>query len=213
MVVYWEYAFLENAVLDGFLLLLALKCARMKVRALRLAAAACAGGAFAVAFPLMRLPVWAAYLVKFAFGGVLSLLAGSGMRAKRYVLLAVCFFAVTFLFGGALTALYAFFGIETADGTGFYLERVPVALLVGTFGLLGAGVIAGAKAFFRFRAVERNLIPCKLENGDKTLSCTGFYDSGNCLTFHGKPVCLISAAGVFALFGAHPSPVGRMRSN
>ena len=131
MVVYWEYAFLENALLDGLLLYLALKCVRARVRPAKLLFAAASGGAFAVVFPLLALPVWAAYVVKFASGVVLVLLAGSGKRAKPYCMTAAVFFALTFAFGGLLTAVYSFFGIETADGTGFYLERAPVALIAG----------------------------------------------------------------------------------
>ena len=131
MVVYWEYAFLENALLDGLLLCLALKCVRARVRPAKLLFAAASGGAFAVVFPLLALPVWAAYVVKFASGVVLVLLAGSGKRAKPYCMTTAVFFALTFAFGGLLTAVYSFFGIETVDGTGFYLERAPVALIAG----------------------------------------------------------------------------------
>lgn len=44
MIVYWEYAFAENALLDGLLLYLAEKCACMKVRVLKLLLSACLGG-------------------------------------------------------------------------------------------------------------------------------------------------------------------------
>ena len=46
MVVYWEYAFIGNALPDGLLLYLAVRCARMRVRPWRLLLASAMGGAF-----------------------------------------------------------------------------------------------------------------------------------------------------------------------
>ena len=209
MVVYWEYAFAENALLDGTLLFLALRCARMKVRPGRLVLSAAAGGAFAVLFPLLSLAAWAAYLVKFLAGAALALLAGSGTLRAHAVLVAA-FFALTFAFGGVLTAVYSFFGIETQNGTGFYLERAPVALIVCGAVCFAIAVCAGARAAWKFVAFRKHLLPCTLTAGERTVRWTGFADSGNCLTFRGNPVSVLSAAGVFALFGAHPRAVGRM---
>ena len=210
MVVYWEYAFLENAVLDGLLLYLAVKCARMRARPLRLLAAAALGGAFAVVFPLILLPGWAAYAVKFLSGAAIVLIAASGKRARGYLVSVASFFALTFALGGLLTAVYSFFDIETADGTGFYLERAPVALIVGGSGAFAVCVLAGARALWKYRAVRRNVLHCVLTEGERSVTWEGFADSGNCLTFRGEPVCVVSAAGIFALFGAHPKEEGRL---
>lgn len=210
MVVYWEYAFAENALLDGVLLYLALKCARMRARPVRLLLSAALGGAFAVVYPLFPLPAWAAYAVKLLSGAVLALLAASGKRVKGYLVAVIAFFALTFALGGALAAIYSFFGIETVDGTGFYLERAPVALIVGGTCAFAICVLAGARAFWKYRAMRRNMFSCRLTAGERTVAWEAFADSGNCLTFHGAPVCVISAAGAFALFGAHPQAVGHM---
>lgn len=210
MIVYWEYAFAENALLDGLLLYLAEKCARMKVRVFKLLLSACLGGAFAVLYPLFSLPSWAGYMVKFLFGVVMALVAAEGKQIKPYLVMTCAFFALTFAFGGILTAVYSFFGIETIDGTGFYLERVPVAFVLSGAGIFAVLVLAGSRAYLRYRHVQKNLFRCKLSTDEKTCLWTGYADSGNCLTFRGAPVCVISAAGVFALFGAHPRAIGHM---
>ena len=149
MIVYWEYAFAENAFLDGLLLYLAEKCARIKVRVLKLLLSACLGGAFAVLYPLFSLPSWAGYMVKFLFGVVMALVAAEGKRIKPYLVMMCAFFALTFAFGGILTAVYSFFGIETIDGTEFYLERVPVALVLSGAGIFSVLVLAGSRAYLR----------------------------------------------------------------
>ena len=211
MVVYWEYAFLENMLLDGLLLFLALRCVRMRVGVVRLLLASASGGGFAVVYPLLGLPEWAAYLVKGLFGGVMVVIAGSGKRVIRYCAACGAFFCWTFLFGGALTAIYSFFSVESFDGTGFYLERAPVALIFsGAVTLLVAGIFL-IRALWRTQFIRRNTIPCTLTAGGRTVHWTGFADSGNGLMFRGRPVGVISAAGVFALFGEHPKAVGRIQ--
>ena len=56
MVVYVEFAFAENALLDGALAYLSVKCVRGRTSARRILLSAAAGGAFAVLFPLVSLP-------------------------------------------------------------------------------------------------------------------------------------------------------------
>ena len=128
MVVYIEYAFLENALLDGTLLYVTHKCVRARIRVWRFLFAAALGGAEAVVFPLLPLPAAAAYAVKI-LGGML--LCAACVPLKKCLPACAAFFALTFLLGGLLTAAYSFFGIETADGTAFYVERAPVALILG----------------------------------------------------------------------------------
>ena len=60
MVVYVEFAFAENALLDGALAYLSVKCVRGRTSARRILLSAAAGGAFAVLFPLVSLPAAAA---------------------------------------------------------------------------------------------------------------------------------------------------------
>lgn len=210
MVVYWEYAFIGNALPDGLLLYLAVRCARMRARPWRLLLASAMGGAFAVIFPLLKLPVWAAYAVKLLGGVAIALVAASGRRFASYCVEVAAFFALTFAMGGLLTAVYSFFDIETTDGTGFYLERAPVSLVITGFGIFAVLVTAAARAFWKYRRMQRNIFACELSAGECSVRWQGFADSGNCLSFRGEPVCVISAAGAFALFGAHPQPVGRI---
>ena len=106
MIVYWEYAFLENALLDGLLLYLAGTCARRRVCIWRLCLAAALGGAVAVVFPLIALPVWAAYFVKVVSGVLICLVACTG-GAKACLIAVSAFFAFTFALGGILTAAYS----------------------------------------------------------------------------------------------------------
>ena len=95
MTVYWEYAFAENFLLDLLLLLLALSCARAKGRALNLIAAAAVGGAEAILFPLITVPVWCAYGLKFLGGLLIAIIAVHKGRVKTYLITIGAFFFYT----------------------------------------------------------------------------------------------------------------------
>lgn len=200
MTVYWEYAFAENFILDGLLVYLALKCARAKVSPLHLFFAAGIGAAEAVAFPLLALPVWAAYAVKIAGGLLVAVVAVKRERLKTYFITAVAFFLLTFALGGLLVAAYSFFGVEHAEGNAFLVERAPVGLVLGLAGVFGVSVVAASKAAYRYRRLKRNLMPVTLTSRTKSVHITGFADSGNLLSFRGKPVAVVSAVTALALF-------------
>ena len=213
MIVYWEYAFLENFILDGLLLYLALKCARQKCHILHLLLAAAIGAVEAVVFPLFALPAWASYLVKFAGGALLVLIALKKVAWKSYLIATAAFFLMTFALGGLLVAAYSFVGAEYVSGNGFLLERAPVALVLGIAGVFAVLVVLAAGYFYRYRRIKRNLFGCALTAGKKSVHITGFADSGNLLTFHNQPVSVISPITALALFGGKMKEVGRMTIN
>lgn len=210
MVVWVEVAFLENFLIDGVLLFLSLRLARVRVRPFRLFLSAAVGGAEAVLFPLFSLPKRSAYAVKFLGGALLPLLTVGEKRARPYIAATISFFALTFAFGGLLVAAYSFFGVERAEGNAFLVEQAPVALILSGLLLFAALVFFLSKAIWRYRAVRRSLVPCTLRVGERTVRCSAFSDSGNLLTFRGEPVCVATAAAVFALFGREAAAAGRI---
>ena len=210
MVIYVEVALLENFLLDGVLLYLAIICARAKFSLWRLTVAAGVGAGEAVLFPLLTLPVWAAYLLKFFGGVLLVLIVISGKKVKPYLIGTAVFFFLTFALGGFLTAAYSFFNIEYEEGNGFLVERAPVGLILGGAAIFAIAVIHSSKSFYRYRKMKRNLLSCRLRACGKEVSWEGYADSGNCLFYHGNPVCVTSAAAIFALFGRDVKEVGRM---
>lgn len=210
MVVYLEYALAENFLIDGLLLFLTRACTRSKVRLWRVFLAAALGAVQAVVFPLLRLSVWASYTVKILFGVALCLII-SPKGIKQIVLTCAAFFALTFAYGGLLTAAYSFFNVQVVEGNGYLVEQAPVSLVTCAALAFAVAVFLGARGFYRYAKVKRNLTACTLCAGERTLSLTGFCDSGNLLTFHDRPVCVVSAVTVFALFGRGVQSAGRIR--
>ena len=209
MTVYIEYAFVENFLLDLLLLYLAILVTRQKTRWWRLLLASGVGAAVAIVFPLLSLPPWASYLVKGLSGGVVALVA-SPKWGKACVLTVVSFFALTFLYGGMLTAVYSYLKIEYVAGNGYLVERAPVSLVlcggIAFFLIVGWG----ARAFYRYRKAKRCVTECTVNTGEKCVRWQGFLDSGNLLTFRGSPVCVVSATAIFALFGKGAVSAGRV---
>lgn len=211
MVVYWEYAFLENTLIDGLLLYLALKCARQKIPWMNLVFAALVGGAEAVAFPLLTLPVWASYLVKILGGVLIAIFSVRRGRLKTYLVVIAAFFAFTFALGGLLTAIYSFFGVECIEGQGYMIESAPVGLILAGAGIFFAVSVVLIKRAFAFRKVQQSIAHCTLVNGTKKVQWRGLVDSGNMLSFRGSPVNVLSPIAALALFGRGAKGIGRMR--
>ncbi len=209
MTVYVEYAFIENLLLDGLLLYLALKCAKTKIVPWRLILSSLIGGAGAIVFPLFSLPAALSLLVKIFFGLLLVLIAVRERNIKAHLVTAVSFFGMTFAFGGLLLGVYACFGISYLPGEGYVIESVPVTFVLCSAAIFTIVCVRLFKGFYRYRRRRQNLLDCKLCSGGKELTLRGYADSGNRLYFRGSPVCVISAIGALALFRAE-EPVGRM---
>lgn len=213
MIVYWEYAFIENFVLDGLLLYLALKCARLKVRPVNLILAAAAGGTEGALFPLFMFPDWCITVIKFLGGALLVVIAIYKGTRRTYPIAILSFFFFTFALGGLLTALYSYCNIPYITQEGYFIESAPVALVLAVAGIFTIACAHGVARLFRYRRMARQIFNCKLKACGKEICRKAFADSGNCLFYRGHPVCVISAVAVFALFGAHPKEAGKMTVN
>ena len=189
MQVYIEYVFLENFFIDGALLYLALSLLKRRISYIRISVAALTGAAFAVLYPLLRLPNFLSYFLKFSMGILLVTIASKKEKGVgRYALNAVVFFALSFLFAGMLIAVYDLIEFEN----GYVLQKLPIgALLVGTAALT-VGVHKGVKAFYKRRKQARFLYECEFVSVKITVKATGYLDSGNLASFGGAPVCFLT---------------------
>lgn len=200
MVVYIEYALLENFLIDGMLLYLALRAARQTVRVKRLLLAAALGSAFAVAFPLVSLPTAAEYAVKLAFAPVLCAVAFGRVRkrGKAFALFLALFFAFSSAFAGALFALLPALAISSDS---YEIARAPATATLCGGAAFAIAAIDLVKKLYKKRATERFVYDCEIVCGTKSAKVRGFLDSGNTATKNGAPVCFVSPELVFSLWG------------
>ena len=124
MVVYVEYALIQNFLLDGALLYLSLKGARVAFQRRNLLFAAFLGAVFAIVYPLLVLPEFLKTVLKFAVGALLCLVAFGRVKSKnewgRYAL--SCFFF--YLFTISFKYKLILFGHYTAS---FHLKDILFA--------------------------------------------------------------------------------------
>ncbi len=197
MVIYVEYAFLENFLFDSVLLSLALFAARVKIPKGKVAISAACGGIFALAFPLLRLSGGWAALCKFSVGALLCMIPfqrlQTGREWKRYALTTALFFTFSFAFGGSLLGVYSTF---SSSG----LPQISAGAVFSGFALLTFFSVWLVRKLYRQKMLFSKIIPCRLHNGEKSIQADGFLDSGNLARKNGLPVCFVSPDLMYDLF-------------
>lgn len=194
MVVYIEYAFLQNFLFDGGLLCLAFLTSGAKLRVWRILLSASVGACFALAFPFLRLPDALLTLLKLSVGGLLCLLAFGRLKRKkewgRYALTTVLFYAFTFGFGGALTLFWE----KLPKKFPFFWVVVAFAFLTGiSLWLIGK--------LRQKKSVSAWIYACEVRGEEKSVRAQGYLDSGNLATKYGVPVCFLSTDLFYDLWG------------
>lgn len=195
MVVYVEYAFLENFLFDGALLCLALVASKTPLKRWRVVFAAACGGFFALVYPLLTLPNFTALSLKIAVGFLLCFIAFGRVKTKkewgRYALSCLLFFFLTFAFGGALLAAQTALGLSALSQTGITLG-FSVLCVFASF------LIA---KIYQKRRLHTYIYPCRVFANGKEKELNGYFDSGNLASKNGAPVCFLSPDIFYEIFG------------
>ena len=195
MTVYIEYAFLQNFFLDGALLWLALKGTKTPVKRWRLFLASLIGAFFAIVYPLIKLPSGLKLLLKLSVGFLLCLTAFGRLKTqgekRKYALVVSLFFALSFLFGGALLSL--------TQGLSF--EKIKTVVTPIGFAVLSFFCLVLIRKMYKKSKLWRYIYACKIVSEGKSVSTLGFFDSGNVAEKDGIPVCFISPETAYSLWG------------
>ena len=189
MTVYIEYAFFQNLLLDGVLLWLSYQAIKMPVPWRRLCLSAFLGAAFAVLYPLLRLPAVLGLTLKISAGALLCLLANGKQKRKQSILFTASFFSLSFLFGGALEM--------------FALGEFPYDKAVTPIGFacLACLSLRLFRRLYKKATILRRVYDCVIAYEEKSIAVKGFVDSGNMATKKGAPVCFVSPEIVYELWG------------
>ena len=194
MEIYIEYALMENFLLDYALLYLATKAVKTPTRSWRIALSSCIGAVFAVLFPLLTLPKPLAYLLKIAVGLLMCLCLMKGMKNKNewgmYALTSVFFFAFSFFFGGALSAL----ALEFPQNT------LPFSIVAVGFAVLTAFSVCFIEKLHQKRQIYAFLYECEVIFQEKSVKTQGFWDSGNLAMKNNLPVCFVCPSLFYDIF-------------
>ena len=191
MVVYIEYAFVWNFLLDGVLLCLSLRAVKRKIKWGKIVISSTIGACFALVFPLILLPSFLQMALKFLVGFLLCFIAFGKVKNKKekgmYALNCTFFFALAFVFGGALQLVFG--------------ENPRKWLVLSGFALLTVFSLLFIRKMQEKRAIERNIYPCEIVYKQRRFALLGFYDSGNLATYQGAPVCFLSLDIFYDIWG------------
>ena len=195
--VYVEYVFINNFIIDYLLLKTALILSGVKVKKSRVVLCALLGTGFALVFPLIDLPAPLLTAVKICTGLFLVLLSAKYLSRRETVKTAGIFFLLTFSIGGVVTAIYGLFSVELATELPVATVFIPVFVAVK---LLTNAV----RRVVRIKKEEKLVFRVELKSGVKTVAAKGFLDTGNTLSVEGSPAVVIDRRVFRKLFTVRP---------
>lgn len=178
MVVYIEYAIIDNLIIDYFLLKATLTTTGKSLKKVRLFLCAILGTGVALVYPLLYRHRWILNIVKLLTGVTLILLASEYKGVKDYLINLCVFLGYTFITGGALLAI--------ADCVNSSEMVVGVVFLPAY--LILSGFIKLVKYIYKSRHVLSFTYKIRLQIGDIVVNCTGFLDTGNGAYYLDSPV-------------------------
>ena len=186
MIVYIEYAFLDNLSMDCLLLLLATATLKLRVRWYRILLGGVVGSTMALL--CVGLGGVVLYIAK-GLALLLMCIATIGFGKKLFwCILTTC--GYTFLMGGAIVGL---FNLSVQSFVGGVIYQSDIPLFCYFFAILLVVVIVKLlTAYFGdVKKVLPNVHKCQIVLG-QTHNVKALYDSGNCATCNGLPLCFVS---------------------
>ena len=191
-VVYADVLFLVNFSADYLVLLTVGRLRRMRMKRLRLVLGSVFGALYAVP-AIILIPTYPLQIVSVLSAGVVLTLIGLGFPGwRRFLSLTVLVWAVSFLYGGAVTVLFVFFtrlfgGLAVEGDTG---GKVLVFLVL----FLLSGALTALSRRLRSVGAPRE-VGCRITVGETTRDYTLMTDSGCLLRepMTGRAVVLLSA--------------------
>lgn len=193
MVIYADVLLAVNLYINYFLIRAAALLLRRKITPLRSLLASCVGacGALVVLLPSFHPAV--TVLIKTALGLLITLVAFGKQKRVDFLISALCFLAVSFGFGGAMSAVWSIAspdGMYVRNGTAYF--DIPI--------IAAALITAAAYGAFRLlkliidRRRPRRHEPVTVRCNGVEICLDGLADTGNSLRdcFSGKPVVIAS---------------------
>ena len=202
MVVYVEIVLLENLLIDGLVLWLVIKSLKLKTNWWGLICASLLGSVFALFSVSIDVSGVLSVLIKLLVAFLMCVLVCFDF--KKVFVKTLLFVLYTFMFGGALIAIFSFFGISTSHGVGIsYNSEIPVGLILSCSVILFIVIFMLIKKFYKNKKMQSLYFDFYLTINQKKQKLKGFLDTGNTLVSSmGKPVVLISQKWIERFFNS-----------
>lgn len=191
MVIYVEYVVIDNIVINSLILLLTKELLKLKSSKLRILLSALLGTIVALLSPILS--SFANLLIKLPLSLLMVLIAFKISGTKKVLITLFTFFAITFLFGGAVLGAGEMLGMRFILNNGVMYEyKFPVGIIV-LFCFITFVAMKNIVKFIFQRQNNTQLIYDAIltDNGCKA-KASAFLDTGNKILIDNKPVCLIN---------------------
>ncbi len=188
---YADVLFFVNFCMDFLSLWLVGSLLHQKRRPLPLLLSAALGAGYALLETLYGGHPFFSFLIFLGVGATMILLAYGGASLTRLFRLYLAFLLTSVLLGGMVTVFYSalasYVGLDALP-----LRKSDILLTLGA--LSGILILAAKRFFFRTRAGKTATL--SLAVGERTLTLSALFDSGNLLTdpITGLPVILLRAS-------------------
>lgn len=187
MTVFIEYVLLDNFVIDYLLLKSTFLSLGKIYHRRRLILCSLMGAIFSLVAPLLSFSNIVLIITKICMGVIIISLANKYKSNREYAIFLTTFLFFTVLFGGVVMATFSVFNLSYGTELCVSLVILPV--------LIGHKAIKSVFSYILKNKTSQNFIyKVEIVFCGKTLTCTGFLDSGNGAMVNGKPVIFIDFA-------------------
>ncbi len=183
MVVYAEYVFLENFIMNYIILSLTGKFAKYPTKRTKLILASSLGALYAFIIFFPSLYFLFSILMKIACSMLIIILSFTPYRFKDFFRLIGIFYLITLVFGGAGFALFYFTSFNGIVSNGiFYMTNISIKNIFISCGI-GYILIQFCWGYIQKQlSKEKILMNVRIKINDEIVDLKGIVDTGNSLT-------------------------------
>lgn len=183
MVVYVEYVFLDNFLIDCMLITLSRKGLKLGVKRWGVILSSLVGASFAVIMPLFKLSLAMGFLLKMPIGLLIVALSGRFRSVKEYARCFYLFLFFTFALGGGVTAIFWGLGLSFDPINYSHGGEIPLFLILITVYAVYRICQRVIKGVYAKKRIVSFSVQCAVKVGGKTFIKSGFIDTGNSLVY------------------------------
>lgn len=188
MIVYLEYAIIDNMVMNSVILILSSLTLKEKVKKGRVFFAALVGTIGAILMSLFSMEKWYGISLKLLLGLIMVVIMVFKPTKRRLISYYCVFLAYTFILGGCILSLLYLLEADVTDALAItYVSGVPVGVLIGGVAVTIWLAYFLIKRIYKKKKVFTRLVDVEITL-DKVYALKGFVDSGNLLRYNGLPV-------------------------
>ena len=182
MAVYADILMIVNFIVDYFLLGLTELLLKRRNKLWRRLTGAAVGAVSSLYIFLPQSAFFLEILIRLAISGTITICTFGFKNLKEFLRAVICFFAVTFLYAGAMMALWMLFRPNgmVINNSVVYFDISPLFLIL--FSVMGYFISAIIRLFLDKKGTSAKRAAVTLFVGEKQVTLEAIVDSGNSLT-------------------------------